>query len=414
MRLHSSSPTSSPPPNSWSVPKAPLDPILKLTDQYRADPNPLALNLGVGAYRDQNGQPHEFRAVTHAIAAVSSQPVLHNHQYLPIDGSPHFNNLSALLIFGQNIVQSKSVATVQTISGSGALRVALEFCRKVLNSSTVLVPDPTWSNHIQMVSDAKMALSHYAYYHPRTRSVDVPKLIADLSVALERTVVILQPCAHNPTGADIPRQTWSEILRVVRERKLIPLFDMAYQGMASGDIHQDAYPVRLFAQNVNTLVAHSFSKSMGLYNSRIGSLSVAVPYHPSQTSSIISQLKWIIRTMYSSPPADGARLVETILSQPQLHAEWTQELKQVTERMNDMRLALYKGLTTRCVPGDWNHILNTTGMFVRLGLSHKQVEIMRTNHHVYMTADSRINVAALTETTTQYLCDALAHVLSSA
>lgn len=396
---------------TWKFPEAPPDPILTLNTLYRSDPRPHAINLSVGAYRDANGAPHEFRAVRKARQLISKDDRLSNHQYLPISGSSKFNNLTSRLIFGAELAKQPYITTVQTISGTGSLRVALDFCKRVLNCSTLYIPTPTWGNHLQLSTDSNLKSSHYRYYCASTHSLDAPGLLSDLWNADHRTVVLFQACGHNPSGIDPSLNTWQRMLDIVKNRRCVVLFDMAYQGLSSGNLEDDAKVVRLFARSVPTLVCQSYAKCMGLYNSRIGSLSVCTPEYPNIGTRVQSQLKWIIRSMYSSPPVYGAHVVEAILSSDALRKEWVGEVSEMVDRIDMMRAMLYHGLVKRRVAGSWEHVRASRGMFCLLGLNKVDVQVLRDEYGVYMTKDSRINVAGLTEKNVGALVEALAKVV---
>lgn len=237
-------------------------------------------------------------------------------------------------------------------------------------------------------------------------------LLADLADAPAGSIVILHGCAHNPTGADPTLAEWSDILSIVRERRLVPFFDVAYQGFASGDLDVDAASVRLFADaGIDMLLSQSFAKNMGLYGQRIGSLSVVLSKRtavvPVTAKAVRSQLKAVIRPMYSSPPAHGARIVAGVLGNPVNYRAWQQELAGMARRIGDMRIALKAALDANGTPGDWTRIIKQRGMFSYTGLSKAHVAYLRTTHHIYMTSDGRVSMAGLTSSTVQRVADAI-------
>lgn len=404
------------PSHPWTFSSAPPDPILQLAELVHQDSNPNTLDLAIGAYRDANGKPHQFRAVTSFSSSQFQTNQTLSRQYLPADGDRSFTNAAINLIYDHQSIKTKSnIAAVHTVSASAALRIALEFARRALQVSTVYVSKPSWANHSQLVSESKLKLQEYRYYDPINKQIDIQGLLNDLNKASRGSLILLQPCAHNPSGMDLSKEHWYSLLSVIRTRSLIPLFDMAYQGLASGDIEEDASPIRLFTNaGIHTLVAQSFSKNLGLYNSRVGTLSVYLPITDGVEKlrdAVISHLKWIIRAMYSSPPAEGARIARAVIENQSLNKEWRRELSEVVIRLQDLRLQLYQTLVNRQIPGQWNHIVRSRGMFVLLGLAKEQVTRLRVVHHVYMTDNSRINIAGLTVGTIEQLVDAISEVV---
>lgn len=407
-------PVSSPSESHWHIDTAPSDPILALHQAYLQDRSPTAVNLSVGAYLDSAGRAHEFRSVRSARLFQSSSPTF-DHSYLPIAGLQALSSLSARLIYGDNTVDDARVAILHTVSGSCALRLALSFAAHVLGAAAAYISTPAWPNHAQMVPAEGLKLARYTYYDARRHAVDVEGMLADLVNARRGDVVVLQPCAHNPTGADLTERQWARVADVVERRALVPLFDMAYQGLASGDVVRDAYAVRMFAdRGINFLVAQSFSKNLGLYNSRVGTVSLCVAggmHATEMVKNAASQISWLARGMYSSPPAHGARIAASVLGEQKLREDWVKEIGEMVQRMRSMRDMLRDQLERRQVPGEWEHVTETTGMFVLLGLTPAQVERLRTLHHVYITKDSRINVAGLTEANVATVAHAIAEVI---
>nr|AIT70252.1 aspartate aminotransferase [Dumontia simplex] len=393
-----------------NVPTAPPDAILGLNTQFKADTNPSKVNLGVGAYRDTEGKPYVLPVVRRVEQALAND-LSATHEYLPQDGLSDFCNLSARLILGKDspALAEGRVTTVQALSGTGSLRVGFTFVARFLSAQTaVYIPKPTWSNHKNVVPQSGLPPTHeYRYFHPATGGVDVEAMLEDLDTAPPCSVVLLHGCAHNPTGADPTQEQWDRILQVVKSRQLIPFFDNAYQGFASGSLETDAWSVRHFvAAGIDVLIAQSFAKNMGMYGERVGAFSV-VCAKPGAEEAIRSQLKAIIRAMYSSPPLHGARVAAMILADPDLFAEWEQELVGMSARIKDMRVKLKASLIANKAPGTWDHIVTQIGMFSYTGLTPQQVAYMREKYHVYMTANGRISMAGLTDATVQYVADAM-------
>lgn len=397
---------------------APADPILGVNEAYLADEYPGKISLGVGAYRTDQCLPYVLPVVKRVEQQIWDDPRT-NHEYLPIDGLPAFQRLASELIFGRNseAMSDGRVVTVQTLSGSGALRVGLTFIARFYADAPrlplVYIPSPTWNNHRDIVPDAGLGEARtFRYLHATSGGVDMPGLLADLADAPAGSIVILHGCAHNPTGADPTLVEWADILSIVRERRLVPFFDVAYQGFASGDLDVDAASVRLFADaGIDMMLSQSFAKNMGLYGQRIGSLSVVLSKRtaavPVTAMAVRSQLKAVIRPMYSSPPAHGARIVAGVLGDPANYRAWQEELAAMARRIGDMRTALKAALDANGAPGDWTRIVKQRGMFSYTGLSAAHVAYLRTTHHIYMTSDGRVSMAGLTSSTVQRVADAI-------
>ncbi|CAN8064849.1 unnamed protein product [Agarophyton chilense] len=397
------------------VPQAPPDPILAVSAAYRADPSPKKINLGVGAYRTDDGAPYVLPIVKEFERQFANDPSI-THEYLPQDGLTEFNNLSARLILGPDSAALKQnrVVTVQALSGTGALRIGFAFIANFIGQRLVYIPNPTWSNHRNVVPQAGLPpTENYRYFDPNTRGVDIEGLLVDLSSAVEGSIVVFHGCAHNPTGADPSRAEWQRILAVVKSRKLVPFFDNAYQGFASGDLNTDAWSTRLFVNSgIDVLVAQSYAKNMGMYGERVGALNV-VSSSPKSVAAVRSQLKQLIRAMYSSPPLHGARIAAAILSDEDAFRKWELELEKMSARIHAMRCRLRDALNRNGAPGNWDHIVNQIGMFSFTGLTSQQVAFMRDRYHIYMTTNGRMSMAGLTESTVDYVADAMKDAIES-
>ncbi|KAI5060900.1 hypothetical protein GOP47_0023405 [Adiantum capillus-veneris] len=388
--------------------QAPDDPILGVTIAYNKDQSPVKLNLGVGAYRTEEGKPYVLRVVREAEERLISDRS-RNKEYLPITGIPTFNKLSAKLILGEDspAIRERRVCTAQCLSGTGSLRVGAEFLAKHYSQKTIYIPTPTWGNHTKVFSLGGLQVKNYRYYDPRTRGLDFEGMLQDLRSAPSGVVVLLHACAHNPTGVDPTPGQWEGIRQVIRSKNMLPFFDSAYQGFASGSLDVDAHAVRLFVTDGGEcLVAQSFAKNMGLYGERVGALSL-VCSSESVATRADSQLKLVIRPMYSNPPIHGASIVATVLGDRNLYQEWTVELKAMADRIIRMRHLLYEALRARGTPGNWEHIIKQIGMFTFTGLSKEQVNFMTREYHVYMTSDGRISMAGLSSKTVPHLADAI-------
>ncbi|KAK1289931.1 hypothetical protein QJS10_CPB18g01159 [Acorus calamus] len=391
-----------------SIVQAPEDPILGVTVAYNKDQSPVKVNLGVGAYRTEEGKPLVLNVVRRAEQSLVNDRS-RVKEYLPITGLADFNRSSAKLIFGANspAIQEKRVATVQCLSGTGSLRVGSEFLAKHYHQRTIYIPLPTWGNHPKIFGMAGLSVSTYRYYDPATRGLDFQGLLEDLGAAPSGAIVLLHACAHNPTGVDPTLDQWEKIRQLMRSKGLLPFFDSAYQGFASGSLDADAESVRMFvADGGECLAAQSYAKNMGLYGERVGALSI-VCKAADVASRVESQLKLVIRPMYSNPPIHGASIVATILNDRELYNEWTIELKAMADRIITMRYQLFDALTARGTPGDWSHIIKQIGMFTFTGLNKEQVAFMTREYHIYMTSDGRISMAGLSSRTVPHLADAI-------
>ncbi|KAK4797836.1 hypothetical protein SAY86_030162 [Trapa natans] len=390
------------------VARAPEDPILGVTVAYNKDSSPVKLNLGVGAYRTEEGKPLVLNVVRKA-----EQQLVNNRsrvkEYLPIVGLAEFNKLSAKLIFGVDspCIRDNRVTTVQCLSGTGSLRVGGEFLTRHYHQRIIYIPVPTWGNHPKVFTLAGLSVKSYRYYDPITRGLDFKGLVEDLDSAPSGAIVLLHACAHNPTGVDPSIQQWEQIRQMIRSKGLLPFFDSAYQGFASGNLDKDAQSVRMFvADGGECIVAQSFAKNMGLYGERVGALSI-VCKTADVAGKVESQLKLVIRPMYSNPPIHGASIVAAILRDRTLYDEWTIELKAMADRIISMRHQLFNALRDRDTPGDWSHIIKQIGMFTFTGLNVRQVSFMTREYHIYMTADGRISMAGLSSSTVSHLADAI-------
>ncbi|RDX79522.1 Aspartate aminotransferase 1 [Mucuna pruriens] len=375
--------------------RAPEDPILGVTVAYNKDPSPIKLNLGVGAYRTEDGKP----LVLNVVRRVEQQllnDMSRNKEYLPIVGLAEFNKLSAKLIFGADspAIQENRVTTVQGLSGTGSLRIGGEFLAKHYHQRTIYLPTPTWGNHPKVFNLAGLSVKTYRYYAPATRGLDFQGLLEDLGSAPSGSIVLLHACAHNPTGVDPTLEQWEQIRQLIRSK-------------AFGSLDADAQPVRLFvADGAELLVAQSYAKNLGLYGERVGALSI-VCKSADVASNVESQLKLVIRPMYSNPPIHGASIVAAVLKDRDLFNEWTIELKGMADRIINMRQQLFDALNSRGTPGDWSHIIKQIGMFTFTGLNAEQVSFMTKEYHIYMTSDGRISMAGLSSRTIPHLADAI-------
>lgn len=386
--------------------------VFELNAQCKADPFPQKINLTVGAYRDEEGKPWVLPVVRTVEQQMASDETL-NKEYLPIDGHRGFTDSAVKLVLGSGspaLVENRCFG-FQAISGSGAIRVGLDFLKMFNPVKIVYVSSPTWNNHIAMSKKVGLEVKQYRYFKSDTCGLDFEGMLEDLRNAEEGAIVILHMAAHNPTGVDPTIEEWNQIADVVKEKKLFPFFDSAYQGFATGDLERDAYPARLFvSKGMELFVAQSFSKSFGLYNERAGNLTVVL--RQSEVCEMVrGQMKWIARTTWSNCPAHGARIVATVLNNPALYADWKECLQVMSSRMRSSRQLLYDRLRQVGCPGDWSHVLKQVGMFSYTGLTVKQSEYLVKKHHVYML-DGRINICGVLPQNVDYLCKAIKDALT--
>jgi aromatic-amino-acid transaminase len=393
-----------------AVELAPRDPILGLTEQFVADPNPAKVNLGVGVYCDESGKVPLLKCVAAAEARMLQAPTAHG--YLPIDGIASYDRSVQELVFGSDsgLLAAGRVATVQALGGTGGLKLGADFLRRVDRQSQVLISDPSWENHRALFTHAGFIVETYPYYDRENHGVRFDAMLTALRAAAAGTVVVLHACCHNPTGCDLTTQQWSQVIEVVQTRGLTAFLDLAYQGFGTG-IDDDSAAVRQFgAAGLAFLVSTSFSKSFSLYGERVGALSV-VCADAGEAARVLSQLKIMIRTNYSSPPTHGAQIVTAVLTTPALRQLWEQELAQMRTRIKSMRSLLVEKLAAAGVKQDMSFITRQNGMFSYSGLSKPQMERLRKEFGVYGLDSGRICVAALNLKNIDAVARAIARVL---
>jgi len=392
-----------------TIPAYPGDPILTLNERFGADPRADKVNLSIGVYLDDAGRIPVMAAVKAAQDQVSA---LVPHPYLPMEGNRAFCAQVQALVFGQDSAARAegAITTVQTLGGSGALKVGADFLQRYFAGATVLLSDPTWDNHQAIFEAAGFTVQRYPYFDPATRGLASAAMLARLEQAEAGTVVVLHACCHNPTGVDPTAEQWQAILEVVVRRKLVPFFDIAYQGFGQG-IEEDAYAVRLFAQQgVSLFVASSFSKNFALYGERCGALSVRCP-DAAQAQLVLGQMKSTIRQNYSSPPAFGVDLITRVLSDEGLRGVWRDEVDAMRARILAVRGALYDALKARKPAGDFDYIIRQTGMFTYTGLTAAQAVALRDEHGVYVLESGRVCMAALSLDRVDRVASAIVAVL---
>ncbi|KAI9799349.1 MAG: Aspartate aminotransferase, cytoplasmic [Piccolia ochrophora] len=404
------------------VPQAAEDPLFGLMAAYRKDTFDKKVDLGIGAYRDDNAKPWVLPVVKQADEILRKDPNL-NHEYLPIAGLAEFTSAAAKLIVGPDspAIAEKRVTSLQTISGTGAVHLGALFLSKFYqlpSSGAVYFSAPTWANHNQIFSNVNLPIKTYPYFSASTKGLDFAGMKDALHAAPDRSIILLHACAHNPTGVDPTRDQWRELAELMRAKNHFPFFDCAYQGFASGSLSNDAWPVQYFiSQGFELCIAQSFAKNFGLYGERAGCFHFVTSPSPSASATVTrlaSQLAILQRSEISNPPAYGARIASLVLNDPDLFAEWEANLRTMSGRIIDMRTALRAKLEQLGTPGTWNHVTDQIGMFSFTGLSEKQVLQLRSDAHVYMTKNGRISMAGLNTKNVDYFAEAVDKVVREA
>ena len=389
---------------------APPDPILGLTEAFRKDPRTTKVNLGVGVFVDDKGTTPVLESIRRAERMLWESEK--SKSYMPIGGPVEFGEAVAHLVFGQDFhgLASGGVAVAQTPGGTGALRVGAELLKFVRPQATVWLPNPTWGNHNGVFAAAGLGTKSYAYYDPAGKRVDADAMCADLAKIPAGDVVLLHVCCHNPTGADPSAAEWVRIGDVAAQAGWLPFFDFAYQGFGTG-IEEDRAGLRAVMNKVSeSLVASSFSKNMGLYGERTGALLLAGE-RAADVAAGMSQVKRIIRVIYSNPPKHGGALARLVLEDAELRKQWVQEVEAMRMRSKRIRKELVDGLARRSTGVDFSFIERQNGMFSFSGLKDAQVEFLREQKAIYMVKGGRINVAGLLPETMDYVCDSIAESL---
>jgi len=395
---------------SWwaGVEMGPPDAILGVSEAFKKDSNPSKMNLGVGAYRDDQGQPFVLPSILKAEQNIIAAKL--NKEYAGIGGEPAFCKEAAKLAFGADskVITEGRYATFQGISGTGSLRIGAELISKHFPLNRVIyLPKPSWGNHTPIFKHAGFGVGAYTYYDPSTCGLNFEGAMADIKAIPEGSVILLHACAHNPTGVDPSPEQWKEMSAVIKQRNILPFFDMAYQGFASGDVDRDAFALRQFIDDGHTvLLAQSFAKNMGLYGERAGAFTV-VAKDTEEASRVESQIKIIIRPLYSNPPRHGARIAAEVMTNPELRAEWLGDVKGMADRIITMRTKLREGLAREGSTKNWAHITDQIGMFCFTGMTQDQVAAITKDFSVYLTKDGRISVAGISSSNVDYLANAI-------
>ncbi len=386
------------------------DPILSLVETYNKDPRSEKVNLGIGLYYDEDGRIPLLGSVQKAETARANAPS--PRPYLPMEGLMTYRQAVQRLLFGADCqaVAEGRVATIQSLGGSGALRVGAEFIHKYFPQSVAYVSDPTWANHIGIFEGAGFEVKKYPYYDAKTGGVRFEEMIAFFKALPAKSVLILHPCCHNPTGVDLTPAQWDEVIAVVKEHDLIPFMDIAYQGFGK-DLDTDAYAIRAaVAAGLTLFVSNSFSKNLSFYGERVGGLSVVCP-SAEEAALVMGQLKLAIRQMYSNPPFHGGHVAADVMNDEGLYAEWVGEVAMMRDRIKLMRQKLYEVLSAKVPSRDFSYFITQQGMFSFTGLTPEQVDRLREEFAIYLVQSGRMCVAGLNTKNIDYIANAFAEVL---
>ena len=389
---------------------APPDPILGLTEMFKADPNPDKINLSVGVYQDASGKTPVLATVKEAEKRILEQEK--SKGYLPMTGEPVYCAQVQELLFGEGheIITSKRATTAQCPGGTGALRVAGDYLNTLHPGAKIWLSNPTWANHNTIFTAAGLTCEKYDYRDPVTNGLDFDAMCASIKTIPKGDVILLHGCCHNPTGIDPTPEQWARIGDLLAEQGVLPLVDFAYQGLGSGIEEDRAGLLELTKKVKQMLICSSFSKNFGLYRERTGALTV-VADDAAQAATVMSQVKLRIRYNYSNPPSHGGQIVATVLSDKELKARWIEEVADIRNRINEMRYLLVKTLKEKGLEQDFSPIIEQSGMFSVTRLTKEQVTQLREKHSIYIVDSGRINVAGLTHDNMDRLCEALKSVL---
>ncbi|KAB7898645.1 aminotransferase class I/II-fold pyridoxal phosphate-dependent enzyme [Rouxiella sp. S1S-2] len=386
------------------------DPILSLMDSFKNDPREKKVNLSIGLYYDDKGIIPQLGAVEAAENQLNALPQAAS-VYLPMEGLSAYRSSIQTLLFGAEhpALQQQRIATIQTVGGSGALKVGADFLKHYFPNSEVWVSNPTWDNHVAIFAGAGFQVHTYPYFDAENLGVNFAGMIDALQTLPAQSIVLLHPCCHNPTGSDLTPSQWDQVIELVKQRELIPFLDIAYQGFGEG-MNEDAYAIRaMAAAGVNMLVSNSFSKIFSLYGERVGGLSV-VCESAEAAGRVLGQLKATVRRNYSSPPNFGAKVVATVLNNAELNAQWLAEVEIMRTRIIEMRQTLVNSLK-KALPGrDFDYLLQQRGMFSYTGFSVAQVDRLRDEFGVYLIASGRVCMAGLNHHNVEQVAAAFAAV----
>jgi len=392
------------------IEQAPPDPIIGLTEAFNNDTNPAKVNLGVGVYQDAHGKVPVLNVVREAEKRWYDQEA--TKTYFGIDGVPAYIKAVQKLLFGadsQVLAEGRAV-TLQGLGGTGSLKIGADFLRRFLPDSQIWISKPSWENHQMLFEAAGFKVNSYPYYDPETHGLNFNGMLETLKGLPAQSIVVLHACCHNPTGVDLNEEQWRLVADVIKQARLVPFLDFAYQGFGES-LESDAFAVRLFAEaGIQCLIASSFSKSFALYRERVGALTILTE-SAEESKRVLSQAKRVIRTNYSSPPSHGAQIVAMVLGDPELRQQWEAELTGMRERIQQMRGKFVAMLREKGVEQDFSFIQNQRGMFSYSGLSPEAVKTLREKNGLYIVGSGRICLAAMNNNNIGGICEAIADVV---
>lgn len=389
------------------------DPILSLMEEFGKDERTQKVNLSIGLYYNEDSIVPQLNAVKKAYKNIEASNE-HVKLYLPMDGLKSYNEATQALVLGENSAarQAGRAVTIQTLGGSGALKVGADFLKKYFPESDIWVSQPTWDNHIAIFNGAGIQSHFYPYFDASTNGVNVPAMLETLNTLPPKAIVLLHPCCHNPTGADLTPAEWDQVIEVLKSRDLLPFLDIAYQGFGQG-IEEDAYLIRALDQSgMNFIVSNSFSKIFSLYGERVGGLTFVCDDQEA-AQKVLGQLKATVRRIYSSPATTGALLVNNVLNDAALKAEWQAELQEMRERIIKMRVLLKEKLTAELPDRDFSYLVKQQGMFSYTGLTAEQVDILKDKYGIYLVRSGRMCAAGLNLNNIDIVAKAFAEVLKA-
>ncbi|MCY1163360.1 Tyrosine aminotransferase [compost metagenome] len=389
------------------------DPILSLMEEFGKDERQQKVNLSIGLYYNEDSIVPQLNAVKTAYKQI--EPTNNKVKlYLPMDGLKSYNQATQALILGQNSSARHAgrAVTIQTLGGSGALKVGADFLKKYFPESDIWVSQPTWENHIAIFNGAGINSHFYRYFDATSNGVDIEGMLQDLEQLPAKAIVLLHPCCHNPTGADLTPNEWDQVIAVLKQRDLIPFLDIAYQGFGQG-LEQDAYAIRaLDKSGMNFIVSNSFSKIFSLYGERIGGLTFVCD-DQATAQKVLGQLKATVRRIYSSPPTTGALIVDQVLNDAALTETWQAELQEMRERIIRMRQILNEKLSHAVPERDFSYLVKQQGMFSYTGLSAEQVDILKDQYAIYLLRSGRMCAAGLNLKNIDYVANSIAEVIKA-
>ncbi len=395
-----------------NVPMAPDDPILSLADEFKKEKRLNKINLGIGIYQDENGKTSILKSVLKAEKILLESEK--DKSYSPMDGISEFNRFTKELIIGSDnpILNSERMITAQSIGGTGAVRIGAELLKDHTACNRVFISDPTWPNHHSIFKSLGFEIKNYRYYDKENNCLDFNGLLEDLNEVKEGDCVLLHACCHNPTGIDPTFEQWQQISKLLADKKALVFFDCAYQGFGNG-IDEDTLAIRYFAtQHPNLMIASSYSKNFGIYSERAGAFSMITP-DKNISQKCLSQIKNIVRRVYSNSPSHGAKIVALVLSNKELYELWRSEVDQMRERITKMREKMVALLKEKAPNHNFDFILSQKGMFSFTGLTSEQVDLLKKHFAVYAVKSGRFNIAGINEKNIVTLCDAIAEVVNN-